>query len=177
MPIKPARLRGEFGQQRDGGFGLEQRLSAPLDIGRAPCSAAQSPHAFRLLDRWQPEFRTLRPAQAGLFPFKEDKMTIPDHAKANFHTLLRAAADGNLALMECLDIRTSEPRYVLCAVGHDGTDHVFTRFGHLADGNPYDAYAPPDPDNPQGFLTADQARSDNYLPTVDDKGESDADQT
>jgi hypothetical protein len=30
-------------------------------------------------------------------------MPIPNHAKANFHTLLRAAADGNLALMECLD--------------------------------------------------------------------------
>ncbi len=104
-------------------------------------------------------------------------MTIPNHAKANFHTLLRAAADGNLALMECLDTRTSEPRYVLCAVGHDGTDQVFTPFGHLADGNPYDAYSPPDPDNPQGFLTADQARSDNCWPTVDDKGESDADQT
>lgn len=104
-------------------------------------------------------------------------MTIPNHAKANFHTLLRAAADGNLALMECLDTRTSEPRYVLCAVGHEGTDYVFTPIGHLADGNPYDAYAPPDPDNPQGFLTADQARSDNCLPTVDDKGESDADQT
>lgn len=103
-------------------------------------------------------------------------MTIPDDAKANFHTLLRAAADGNLALMECLDARTSEPRYVLCAVGHDGIDRVFTPFGHLAEGNPYDAYAPPDPDNPLGFLTAGEARSDSRLPTVDDKGETNADQ-
>lgn len=104
-------------------------------------------------------------------------MTNPDHAKANFHTLLRAAADGNLTLMECLDSRTSEPRYVLCAIGHDGTDRVFTPFGHLADGNPYDAYFPPDPSNPQGFLTTGQARSDNCLPIADDKGESDADPT
>ncbi|WP_244598690.1 DUF6117 family protein [Rhizobium tubonense] len=104
-------------------------------------------------------------------------MTIPNHAKANFHTLLRAAADGNLALMECLDSRTSEPRYVLCAVGYDGTDRVFTPFGHLSDGNPYDAYLPPDPDNPQGFLTAGRARTDSRLPTADDRGESDADPT
>ncbi len=70
-------------------------------------------------------------------------MSIPDHARANFETLLRAAADGNLALMECKDAVTSEPRYVICAVGRDGTDFVFTPFGHLADGNPFDAYLPP----------------------------------
>jgi hypothetical protein len=55
----------------------------------------------------------------------------------------RAAADGNLALMECNDAVTGEPRYVICAVGRDGTDFVFAPFGHLADGNPFDAYLPP----------------------------------
>jgi Family of unknown function (DUF6117) len=70
-------------------------------------------------------------------------MTIPDHACENFETLLRAAADGNLALMECADALTGEPRYVICAVGRDGAESVFTPFGHLADGNPFDAYLPP----------------------------------
>ena len=70
-------------------------------------------------------------------------MTIPDHARANFETLLRAAAEGNLALMECADALTGEPRYVMCAVGRDGAEFVFTPFGHLADGNPFDAYLPP----------------------------------
>jgi hypothetical protein len=70
-------------------------------------------------------------------------MSIPDHARANFETLLRAAADSNLAFMECKDAVTSEPRYVICAVGRDGTDFVLTPFGHLADGNPFDAYLPP----------------------------------
>ena len=70
-------------------------------------------------------------------------MTIPDHARANFNTLLQAAANGNLALMECGDAATGEPRYVICAVGRAGTDFVFTPFGHLADGNPFDAYLPP----------------------------------
>jgi len=63
-------------------------------------------------------------------------MSIPDHARANFQPLLRAAADGNLALMKCADARTAEPRYVICAVSHDGGDYVVTPFGHLADGNP-----------------------------------------
>ncbi len=79
-------------------------------------------------------------------------MAIPDYARTNFNTLLGAAGDGNLALMECADALTGEKRYVIAAVGRDGCDYVFTPFGHLADGNPYNAYLPPDPDNPEGFL-------------------------
>ena len=75
--------------------------------------------------------------------FWSSVMSIPDHARTNFDTLLLAASDGNLALMECTDAVTGEPRYVICAVGREGTDHVFTPFGHLADGNPYDVYLPP----------------------------------
>jgi len=69
-------------------------------------------------------------------------MSISDHARANFRTLLRAAENGHLALMECADAVTGEPRYVICAVSRDG-DCRFTPFGHLAEGNPYDAYVPP----------------------------------
>jgi hypothetical protein len=59
-------------------------------------------------------------------------MAIPDNARTNFNTLARAAGDGNLALMECLDAVTREPRYVLCAVGRaDNGDYVMTPFGHL----------------------------------------------
>ncbi|CAM5594673.1 MULTISPECIES: DUF6117 family protein [Alphaproteobacteria] len=67
-------------------------------------------------------------------------MSIPDHARANFQTLLRAAADGTLALMECADVATGEARYVICAVGRDDGDYVFTPFGHLAERNPFEAY-------------------------------------
>ena len=72
-------------------------------------------------------------------------MSIPDHARSNFQTLLRAAADGNLALLECADAETGAVRYVICAVGRDGGEFLFTPFGHLADGNPYEAYRPPEP--------------------------------
>ena len=81
---------------------------------------------------------------------------IPDHARANFQTLLRAAESGDLALMECTEGATGEIRYVICAVGRDNGDYVFTPFGHLADGNPYDAYLPPDPDNADGFVHPDR---------------------
>ncbi|MFC7706193.1 DUF6117 family protein [Plastorhodobacter daqingensis] len=79
-------------------------------------------------------------------------MAIPDPVRANFDTLLRAAGDGNLALIECLDSGKREVRYVLCAVDRAGGDYVFTPFGHLADGNPYEAYLPPDPDDPTGLI-------------------------
>lgn len=71
-------------------------------------------------------------------------MSIPDYARANFNTLLRAAAAGDLALVECADAVTGDPRYVLCAVGRDDGDYVMTPFGHLAPGNPFEAYLPPD---------------------------------
>lgn len=72
-------------------------------------------------------------------------MAIPEPYRRNFETLLRAAADGNLALLECTDAQTGVPRYVVTAVGRDGDDVVMTPFGHLHDGNPFDAYIPPDP--------------------------------
>ncbi len=70
-------------------------------------------------------------------------MSIPDHARANFQTLLRAAVAGDLALVECADAATGEPRCVICAVGRDDGDYVLTPFGHLAPGDPYEAYVPP----------------------------------
>lgn len=70
-------------------------------------------------------------------------MAIPDHARINFETLVKAAKAGDLALMECTEVASGEPRYVLCAVGRDGDDYVMAPFGHLAPGNPYETYIPP----------------------------------
>ncbi len=62
-------------------------------------------------------------------------MSIPEYARVNFNTLLRAAACGDLALVECADAMTGEPRYVICAVAQG--------VGHLAPDNPHEAYKPP----------------------------------
>lgn len=73
-------------------------------------------------------------------------MSIPDYARENFNTLLRAAKENSLALMECNDAVTGEPRYVICAVSHEVHDEfLFTPFGHLCEGNPFEAYTPPVP--------------------------------
>lgn len=70
-------------------------------------------------------------------------MAIPDYARTNFETLVKAAKAGNLALMECTEAQSGEIRYVICAVGRDEADYVMTPFGHLASANPYEAYIPP----------------------------------
>ncbi|CDZ34128.1 Hypothetical protein NGAL_HAMBI1146_07060 [Neorhizobium galegae bv. officinalis] len=81
-------------------------------------------------------------------------MAIPDYARTNFDTPLRAASEGNLALMECLDAATREPRYVICAVGRSDSEFVLTPFGHLSEGIPDDACLPPDPDDPIGVIVS-----------------------
>jgi hypothetical protein len=73
----------------------------------------------------------------------EAVMSIPEYVRTNFNTLLRAAARGDLALVECADAVTGAPRYVICAIARDGADYVMTPFGHLAPANPYEAYEPP----------------------------------
>jgi len=71
-------------------------------------------------------------------------MVIPEAYVKNFDTLRRAAKAGDLALMECTDAKTGQPRYVICAVGREANgDFVMTPFGHLHDGNPFDDYIPP----------------------------------
>jgi Family of unknown function (DUF6117) len=70
-------------------------------------------------------------------------MAIPEHARTNFETLIKAAKAGDLALMECTEVASGETRYVLCTVGRETQDYVMTPFGHLAPGNPYEAYIPP----------------------------------
>ena len=69
---------------------------------------------------------------------------IPDYIRANFQTLMRAVENGDLALMECADVESGAPRYVICAVGRNGGEYFFTPLGHLAEGKPYEAYHPPE---------------------------------
>lgn len=72
-------------------------------------------------------------------------MSLQKYDRDNFKTLLRAAAEGQLALLECKDAATGEYRAVICAVGTDADGYLFTPFGHLCTTNPFEAYTPPDP--------------------------------
>lgn len=70
-------------------------------------------------------------------------MAIPKGFVKNFQTMLKAAKNGDLALMECEDAKTGEKRYVITAVAKDGEEFQMTPFGHLCAGNPFEEYVPP----------------------------------
>lgn len=70
-------------------------------------------------------------------------MSIADGHKTNFETLKRAAANGDLALLECTDAKTGQPVVALCAVGRDKEEYFFTPLARFFDGNPYEELAPP----------------------------------
>ena len=69
---------------------------------------------------------------------------LPEHHKQWFTQLQKAATNGDLALMSCLDAKTMEQRSVITLVGHQDGDFVMTPIGHMTTSdNPYEAYLPP----------------------------------
>jgi hypothetical protein len=70
---------------------------------------------------------------------------ITEGYRANFETLQRAFANGDVALLECTDKQTRQPVMVVCAVGFDPAteEYAFTPFAKLFDGNPYEEVDPP----------------------------------
>lgn len=70
---------------------------------------------------------------------------------ANFETLKRAFANGDVCLMECTDAATGEYRAVICAVytdegaGENGEDMIATvPLATMPYGDPYELWKPPE---------------------------------
>lgn len=70
---------------------------------------------------------------------------IPDHHKQWFEQLQLAFANGDVALMACVNAQTGEQRSVICiAQREEGGSIQFFPLGHLCPGNdPFDYYIPP----------------------------------
>jgi hypothetical protein len=66
----------------------------------------------------------------------------------NFRTMLRAAGDRNLALVECTLERRGETVAVICAVNHRDGEFEFVPLARLFNENPYEALMPPIPGDP-----------------------------
>ena len=77
-------------------------------------------------------------------------MTIPKGHKSNFETLKEAFKAGDVALMECKDAKTGKPVVVLCMVGREGGEYVFTPAAKFFDGNPYEELLPPTQESDHG---------------------------
>jgi len=70
-------------------------------------------------------------------------MALMDGEKANLQTIIRAAATGDLALLECTDKKTGERVSVVCAVHMDGEEYIMTPMAKMFKGNPYEEVDPP----------------------------------
>ena len=86
--------------------------------------------------------------------------TIVQKHSANFDTLKRAFASGDVALVECEEIATGEQIAVICTVVFDGTEYQITPFARFFNGNPYELIRPPDP---AGGFSPTEAEEDKRM--------------
>ena len=71
-------------------------------------------------------------------------MAIPDAYVTNFKTLLQAARNQDLSLMECQDAATKQTVMAVCAMSQDAEGQfVCVPLAKLFDGNPYEELIPP----------------------------------
>ena len=71
-------------------------------------------------------------------------MAIAKGYKGNFHTLVRAARNSDLMLLECTDAQTGKPVMVVCAVYKDSEGMINTvPLAKMFDGNPFEELLPP----------------------------------
>lgn len=71
-------------------------------------------------------------------------MSIPTGHQTNFNTMLKAAKNGDLALLECTDAKSGAPVYTVVMVGRTkGGGFQMTPVAKMFDGNPYDEVSPP----------------------------------
>lgn len=69
---------------------------------------------------------------------------IPQTFRDNFNTLNRAFTDGAACLLECQEMHTGKPVYVICAVNRSGgSDYELVPVARLIDDNPYELLVPP----------------------------------
>ncbi len=68
---------------------------------------------------------------------------IPKPYRENFDTLSRAFDEIDACLLECNDLATGKPAYVICAVSRRGQEFELVPFARLFDGNPYEQLSPP----------------------------------
>lgn len=75
---------------------------------------------------------------------KQPRTVCQGHA-ANLETITRAAANGDLALIECRRKSDGAIVAMLTAVHWDGAEYVFTPLAEMPNGNPFELYDPPKP--------------------------------
>lgn len=70
-------------------------------------------------------------------------MALTEGEQANLDTLIRAAKNGDLALLETEDRASGERRAVIVAIFKRDGEYRIVPFGHLCPGDPYEEYVDP----------------------------------
>ena len=73
-------------------------------------------------------------------------MALTKSQKANFKTILRAFANGQVALMECTMKATGEQVAVICAVSRVREEFAVVPLAQLFNDSPYDVLESPQQD-------------------------------
>jgi hypothetical protein len=77
--------------------------------------------------------------------------------KKNMDNFGKAIKNGQIALVECLEIVSSKRVPLVCAVNRKGEDFSLIPFARLLEGDPYLEFLPPDPNNPDQFLAPEES--------------------
>ena len=71
-------------------------------------------------------------------------MSIPAGHTKNFDTMVKAAKNGDLALLECIDVKTGAPVYTIVMMNPGPGGSVdMAPVAKMFDGNPYEELVPP----------------------------------
>ncbi len=71
------------------------------------------------------------------------KTVVQGHS-VNLQTIIKAAKNGDLALMECKRVKDGKIVAVLCCVERQGKEYIFAPMAEMFEDNPYEQWLPPD---------------------------------
>lgn len=93
------------------------------------------------------------------------------HTVKNFETLIKAAANGDVALLDAYDVRLGRAQPVIAAASREESGAVtFVPFALLIDENPYERLRPPSVDTGQAYEFECTACKDRGLLIVNMQG-------
>jgi hypothetical protein len=78
---------------------------------------------------------------------QEPTQGISPGQKQNLETIIRAAKNGDLCLMQCTDAKSGQKVDVLAAYYMDKGEYVMVPMAKLFEGNPYEELLPPGMEN------------------------------
>jgi hypothetical protein len=94
-------------------------------------------------------------------------MALSEYEKKNFETIQQAHEDGNLALLESHRVSDGKRVALICGVApptEEDETYNITPFAEMIDGDPFELYEPPFPEEEIGEASEDADDSSGDVP-------------